>query len=140
MFSRASKAAPQAAPAKKGMPSIIAGDFRVTGDVVSDGDIQLDGTVHGNVRTHTLTVGESGAVHGEIIAEAVRVLGKVCGPIRAKSVELARTAHVVGDIRHETLTIDTGAFIDGHCKRLDGEPVRSEERLALVHNLSTPKE
>jgi cytoskeletal protein CcmA (bactofilin family) len=138
MFSKANKIdQPYVASGKKGMPSIIGADFRVSGDVVSDGDVQLDGTIHGNVRARALTIGESGVVHGEIAAETVRVLGKVTGPIRAKVVELARTAHVVGDIRHASLTVDTGAFIDGHCKQVDESEVKADTGLALVHDAST---
>lgn len=140
MFSKANKSVreqPHAMPGKKGMPSIIGADFRVSGDVVSDGDVQLDGTIHGNVRARALTIGESGVVHGEIAAESVRILGKVTGPVKARVVELARTAHVVGDIRHASLTIDTGAFIDGHCKQVDESEVKAEDRLSLVHDSSS---
>jgi len=138
MFSKANKIdQPYVATGKTGMPSIIGADFRVSGDVVSDGDVQLDGTIHGNVRARALTIGESGVVHGEIAAETVRVLGKVTGPIRAKVVELARTAHVVGDIRHASLTVDTGAFIDGHCKQVDESEVKADAGLSLVHDAST---
>lgn len=114
--------------------STISSDLRITGDVVSDGDIQLDGSVQGNIRSRTLIIGENGSVTGDVSAESVRVLGKVTGPIRAKAVILAKTAHVTGEVRHETLTIDSGAFIDGHCKRLDASDSRHEERLSLVKN------
>ena len=32
---------------------------------------------------------------------------------------LAKTAHVVGDILHEALAIEQGAFLEGHCRRLN---------------------
>lgn len=48
--------------------------------------------------------------------------------IKARSVQLAKTAHVVGDILHEDLAIETGAFLEGHCKRLVEEP--KEEKKA----------
>jgi len=58
----------------------------------------------------------------------VRVHGTVNGQIKARSVQLAKTAHVVGDILHEDLAIETGAFLEGHCKRLVEEP--KEEKKA----------
>jgi len=65
-----------------------------------------------------LIVGETAHVKGETVAETVRVLGHVDGQITAKVVKLAVTAHVVGDILHEDLSIETGAFLEGHCKRM----------------------
>jgi cytoskeletal protein CcmA (bactofilin family) len=112
---------------------VVGANLRVTGDLTSDGELQLDGSVQGNVRGKMVTVGQSGSVVGEIHADTVRVLGKVQGPITGKVVELARSGHVTGEVRHETLTIEAGAYIDGHCRRLDAE-ARNEERLALVHN------
>jgi cytoskeletal protein CcmA (bactofilin family) len=114
--------------------STISSDLRINGDVVSDGDIQLDGAVQGNVRSRNLIIGETGSVTGEVSADSVRVLGKVVGPIKSKAVVLAKTANVTGEVRHESLTIDAGAFIDGHCKRLDATDAKHEERLSLVHN------
>ena len=45
------------------------------------------------------------------------VNGTINGRIKARSVELFSSAHVVGDIMHEDLSIETGAFLEGHCKR-----------------------
>ena len=44
------------------MPTIIGADFRVKGDISCEGDIQLEGTVHGNIKSLRLTVGETGVV------------------------------------------------------------------------------
>ena len=82
------------------------------------GKIQIDGKVNGDIRTRTLIVGESAKVRGEIVSETCHVLGRVDGQIKAKVVKLAATAHVVGDILHEDLSIETGAFLEGHCKRM----------------------
>jgi cytoskeletal protein CcmA (bactofilin family) len=98
-------------------PSIISRDLKIVGDLLSEGEIQIDGRVNGDIRTKVLTVGETAHVKGEIVAETVRVLGHVDGQIKAKSVKLALTAHVVGDILHEDLSIETGAFLEGNCKR-----------------------
>jgi len=99
-------------------PSIISRDLSIVGDLLSDGEIQIDGKVNGDIRTRILIVGESAKVKGEIVAETCHVLGRVDGQIKAKVVKLADTAHVVGDILHEDLSIETGAFLEGHCKRM----------------------
>jgi len=108
------------------MPTIIGADFRVKGDIACEGDIQLEGTVDGNVKSLRLTVGESGAVNGDVNAESVRVQGKIIGTIRAKSVELSGSSHVTGDILHETLTVENGAFLNGHCRRLTASEILAE--------------
>lgn len=105
--------------AKSSMPSIISTDLKVTGNVASEGDIQLDGSVEGDVRSRSLTIGAAAKVKGEVIAESVEIKGTVTGQIRARSVSLAKTAKVIGDIEHETLAIEAGAWLEGHCKHLD---------------------
>lgn len=127
MFSKNTKrtAAPVTTPAAP--PSIISRDLNIVGDLNSDGEIQIDGTVNGDIRTKALVIGETATVNGEIVADAVRVLGSVNGQIKAKVVKLAASAHVIGDILHEDLSIETGAFLEGHCKRMAvSEPAKTE--------------
>lgn len=130
------------------MPTIIGADFRVKGDISCEGDIQLEGTVHGNIKSLRLTVGETGVIEGDVNADAVRVQGKIVGTIRAKSVDLAGTGHVTGDILHEQLSVENGAFLNGHCRRMTAEEVtaapapkeepkadaKTDEGLRLVSN------
>ena len=40
------------------------------------GDIQVEGTVEGDIRAHLLTVGESATIKGEVIADDVVVNGQ----------------------------------------------------------------
>lgn len=126
MFSKASKTTQptskngsQAAD-KKGGLSVINSDLRVTGDLISESDVQVDGSVNGDIRTRTLTIGQSGEVRGEIIAEKIRICGTVIGQVRAKDVSLSDTARMIGDILHESLSIEPGAHIEGHCRRIEG--------------------
>jgi len=120
MFSKNNKksAADQKPVPVPAPPSIISRDLSIVGDLLSDGEIQIDGKVNGDIRTRILIVGESAKVKGEIVAETCHVLGRVDGQIKAKVVKLAATSHVVGDILHEDLSIETGAFLEGHCKRM----------------------
>jgi cytoskeletal protein CcmA (bactofilin family) len=119
--------APQANGAgRAGMPTIIGADFHVKGDISCQGEIQLEGTVEGNIKSLRLTVGETGVVHGDVNADGVRVQGKIAGTIRAKTVDLAGTGHVTGDILHETLSVENGAFLNGHCRRFTDEEISKE--------------
>jgi len=111
---------PKRSSSKGGVPSIISADLRITGNLKSDGDIQVDGHVEGDIDSATLTVGEGAHVKGHISCESVRVCGTVDGAVKAKSVVMAKTARVIGDIIHDSLAIEAGAFIEGNIKRLEG--------------------
>lgn len=126
MFSKTSKRqqtttnSHNSATEKRGGLSIINSDLRVTGDLISESDVQVDGFVNGDIRTRTLTIGQNGEVRGEIVAEKVRICGSVTGQVRARDVSLAETARMLGDILHESLSIEPGAHIEGHCRRIEG--------------------
>jgi cytoskeletal protein CcmA (bactofilin family) len=100
-------------------PSIIAADMKLVGDVKSDGEVQIDGLIEGDVVCGSLTVGQSGIIHGTVQSDSALVRGRVNGVIRARAVSLTKTAHVVGDVLHESLMVEPGAYIEGNCRRLD---------------------
>ncbi|MCB2106189.1 MAG: polymer-forming cytoskeletal protein [Rhodobacteraceae bacterium] len=102
----------------KSVPSIVSADLSVEGDMVSNGEIQVDGTVTGDIRCKALIVGVKGSVIGEVVAQTVRMHGSIKGMVRAKSVFLASTARMSGDVEHESLAIEPGAFMEGHCRRI----------------------
>ena len=115
----------QAAPARTrtpAVPSILGRDITITGDIKTDGDVQVDGRLDGNIKAGSLTVGESGAVNGKIIAGTVHVRGKVTGKIEANVVDLSDTANVQADLVQDQLTIANGAFFDGKCSRKTPTP------------------
>src|SRR3546814_15470114 len=70
---------PKRSTAKAGVPSIISADLRITGNLKSDGDIQVDGHVEGDIASATLTVGAGAHVTGHISYERVRGCGTVDG-------------------------------------------------------------
>jgi cytoskeletal protein CcmA (bactofilin family) len=122
MFSKASTAPTPIPDPKveinKSVPSIISSDLNIEGNLVSSGEIQVDGTVHGDIRCKVLIVGIKGQITGEVNAQTVRMHGAIKGTVRAKSVFLASTARMAGDVEHESLAIEPGAYMEGHCKRI----------------------
>lgn len=60
-----------------------------------------------------LTLGDTAHIEGAIHAETVEVRGRVIGSITAKQVRLHGTAYVDGDITHEQLSVESGAFFQG---------------------------
>jgi cytoskeletal protein CcmA (bactofilin family) len=108
-----------AARAKPLAASLITGQVVLSGDLASDGEVQLDGKVVGDVRAQRLTVGESGVIEGAVEADSVDIHGRVRGAIRARSVRLRACADVEGDITHAELAIESGARFVGRSLRLE---------------------
>lgn len=111
----ASPAQKQARPGRAA-PSIISADVVLVGNITSGGDIQIDGTVEGDIRSTSLTVGEKATINGEIVADDVVIRGRVMGSVRARRVQLCSNCHVEGNILHEALAVETGAFFEGNCR------------------------
>jgi len=116
--------------------SIIGGDMLLEGDISGGGEIQVEGTVKGDIRVEHVTVGDGGAVEGGIYAEAVEVRGKVSGSITAKQVRLYGACHVDGDITHEQLAMETGAFFQGRSLRLQRASATSSASAAKSEPVS----
>lgn len=118
----ATEAPREGAPALGGMrqranPSVLSADLTVTGNIKTDGDVQIEGQVEGDIRAHQLTVGESATIRGEIVAEDIVVNGRVIGRVRGLKVRLSATARVEGDIIHKTIAIESGAHFEGSVQR-----------------------
>lgn len=109
-----------AKPRGPSAPSIIGSDVKIVGNLTAAGELQLDGIVEGDVKCGALTMGEHGHVAGSITADMIIVRGRVEGKIRARSVRLEKTSRISGDVWHETLSIEAGAFIDGKFVHAEG--------------------
>ncbi len=137
MFSKGSSKPPPAPP-RSVAPSIISEGSKVHGDFASPGDIQVDGTIEGNIRCQSVVVGEHGAVTGEVQVERADIHGTVVGQITAEEVTLTRSARIEGDVRHKVISIEAGARIHGRCIPIDATP--AQETLSLPRNGAAPAE
>mgnify|MGYP000026500163 CR=1 FL=1 len=102
-----------------GAASILGPDLVITGTVYSEGEIQLDGAVEGDVRAGSLTLGENASIKGEVEADLAVIHGHLIGSLRAREVRLAASSRIEGDIVHSTLSIEAGAYFEGQCRRAD---------------------
>ncbi|MEL6218254.1 MAG: polymer-forming cytoskeletal protein [Pseudomonadota bacterium] len=106
-------------PAVKPSPSLLSSDLTVKGNISTSGDIQIEGTIEGDVRAHLLTVGESATIRGEVVADDVVVNGRVVGRLRGLKVRLTSTSKVEGDIVHKSIAIESGAHFEGSVQRAE---------------------
>lgn len=106
--------------------SVIGPDVRIVGDIITQGEMQIDGQVEGDITCQVLVVGEGARITGEVNADSVRVHGELTGKIHAVAVVIAKSARVVGDISHDSLEIEAGAHMEGHLLRKGSAPRKAE--------------
>ena len=99
--------------------SIVGSDLIVNGSLTSDGNVQVNGRVDGDIRAAALVIGDKAHVAGDVCAEEAIVRGQIEGGIRARKVQLCSTARVHGNILHEALAMEAGAVFEGHSKHSD---------------------
>ena len=102
--------------------SIIAADVVITGNVRATGDVHIDGSVEGDVMCQTLSLGGSGRIHGHITADHAKLGGRIEGSVSARDCEIEAGAHISGDLRYATISIATGAQVEGRMEhRTEGD-------------------
>jgi cytoskeletal protein CcmA (bactofilin family) len=93
--------------------TIIAEGLKIKGSVLADGLVEVHGNIEGDVHCTSLFVSPKAIINGGVEADRVVVNGRVEGPIRGSEVVLKSRAHVVGDIQHQRLSIEPGAYFEG---------------------------
>jgi cytoskeletal protein CcmA (bactofilin family) len=107
--------------------SVIEPSLDIKGGLRSDGDIQVNGQINGDVQCLHLTIGRSGSIIGNITVDELVVLGEVRGVIRAGRVIMRETARVKGEVFHQELVVELGAWFDGVSRvRKDPMAMRSD--------------
>lgn len=122
-----------------GVPSIISADLTITGNLHSEGDIQIDGHVTGDVLSRSLTIGQGAKVKGTVRADEVKIAGTLEGEVHAANVSITSSAKVMGDVLHKSLAIDAGAHIDGLCRRIE-EPKAAASQASSQASAQAPSQ
>ncbi len=99
--------------------SVIGPDLTILGNLVSKGEVHVDGEVQGDIHGSHITIGDKAKITGSIVAEEIVVRGHVMGSIRGRRVMLQASSHVDGDIYHQALSIEQGAFFEGKSRRAE---------------------
>ena len=102
---------------QQGGATIIASSTTLKGDITSNGDIRIDGTLNGNIDcTAKVVIGANGIVEGDITGQQADIMGKVNGTIKVKELlQLKGGCNVSGNIHAAKLQIETSANFNGQC-------------------------
>lgn len=104
-------------PATPGGASLIAAGTTLKGDITSNGDIRIDGTLLGNMQcTAKVIIGANGVVEGDITGQQADIMGKVTGTIKVKELLQLKGGSVVsGNLHASKLQIEPSANFNGQC-------------------------
>ena len=100
--------------------TVIAKGLKIVGSVTAEGLVEVNGQIEGELHCTSLVIARGAHVNGIVVAERVVVDGNVEGPIQGGQVYLKSQAHVVGDIHHQSLAMERGAYFDGRSVQVRG--------------------
>ena len=107
------------------VPNIIAQDTNIVGDIVSDGDFRIEGSIKGKiVAKGRIVVGQSGIVEGEITCNNADICGNVKGKLNVTNLTVLKaTAIFSGDVVTKKISIEPDAVFSGTCQMESDKPV-----------------
>lgn len=89
---------------------------RITGELFFPGTVELPGFVKGRVEATAIVIEDAGEVEGELNAASIAIKGRFNGQVVGGKVRLHSSARVTGEIFYESLSIESGAEVEGKCK------------------------
>jgi cytoskeletal protein CcmA (bactofilin family) len=98
--------------------NIISAGTIVSGEFHTPGNIRIDGSFEGNITTKgRLIVGQAGSISGAISCQNGEFEGQINATVEVEHhLALKATAKMIGDIKTDKISIETGAVFHGHCK------------------------
>jgi cytoskeletal protein CcmA (bactofilin family) len=97
--------------------SLISAGTTLTGDINSNSDLRIDGTLIGNINsTAKVIIGANGVVQGDISGQQADILGKVTGAVKVKELlQLKGSSMIKGNIHAGKLQVEPTATFNGEC-------------------------
>ena len=97
--------------------SLIGSGTVLKGDITSNADLRIDGTLVGNIISSAkVIIGANGSVEGDITGMLADISGNVSGTIKVKDLlQLKPNSVVKGNIYAGKLQIDPSAIFNGEC-------------------------
>lgn len=100
-----------------GGATLVSAGTTLKGDISSNSDLRIDGTIIGNVSsTAKIVIGANGSVEGNITGAQADIVGKVTGNINTKDLLQLRGECVVkGNLYAGKLQVEPTAVFNGQC-------------------------
>jgi Integral membrane protein CcmA involved in cell shape determination len=100
-----------------GGATLISAGTTLKGDISSNNDLRIDGTIIGNVQSSAkIVIGTNGVVEGDITGTQADIVGKVSGNIRTKELlQLRGECVVTGNLYAGKLQVEPSATFNGQC-------------------------
>jgi cytoskeletal protein CcmA (bactofilin family) len=119
--------------------SLIGAGTSLKGDITSNGDLRIDGTLAGNIHcTAKVVIGANGIVEGDINGAQADIMGKVTGTIKVKDLLQLKGGSVVnGNLQASKLQIEPSASFNGECHMTTS--VNSNGKLSTEVKKEVPK-
>jgi cytoskeletal protein CcmA (bactofilin family) len=97
--------------------SMIGAGTSLKGDITSNGDLRIDGSLVGNIiGSAKVIIGANGSVEGDISCQLADIMGSVSGSIKAKELLQLKNGSVVkGNISAGKLQVEPAATFNGQC-------------------------
>lgn len=97
--------------------NVIGKNTLVVGDVKSEGDFRIDGSVEGTIKTGgRVVIGALGCVNGKIVCDNADIEGKFSGELLVNNLlTLKATAKITGEVVTSKLLVEPGAEFNATC-------------------------
>jgi cytoskeletal protein CcmA (bactofilin family) len=117
MFNTKNKTDMQQEKTNGGGATLIGAGTTLKGDISSNSDLRIDGTVHGNITSSAkIIIGNGGLVEGDISCNQADIVGKVSGNVRSKELlQLRGECVVTGNLYAGKLQVEPTATFNGQC-------------------------
>ena len=76
---------------------------------------RISGVVGGEITGQYVVVDKEAMVLGSVGAKDVVIHGEVLGTVSAQHITVSKGAHVEGELRYDSLTIEPGALVEARC-------------------------
>ncbi|MGG8496159.1 bactofilin family protein [Tenacibaculum sp. TC6] len=114
MFSKDNKKSSERVVSER---NVIGSNTKITGDIISEGDFRIDGTLEGNIQTNgRIIIGEGGLIKGKAECTNADIEGKFSGDLQVSNILTVKaTANITGDVIISKLSVEPGATFNATC-------------------------